>query len=363
MSGSMQAPHLVQAVGHLSHGFLPSGPGQHHSRPPVQAIATTPLTRQTSQGVVRRVEVVSTGMQTDLRDAGSSARRSVRISGQSPANSLLYKRGTPGSHRRRRSVAGLVGNGRVRLSSHSLDPQSSVLDCSDRQLSDPPSGSLVASSPMVCAAARAVGRVTSPPPEGRRSSAGPLPQVPGPAADTPVPPIDCLDSLQQSFQAAGLSKGAASLASKARRSSTRYTYNSRLVRFSSWCLDRQISPLSAPLDQVAEFLLSLFNDGLQANTIQGYRTAIAAIHLGFADGSSVSSNPSLASMIKGVFPRASPGAFPGTGVGSASSTALHCHIPIRHGQALALRSHASDSIPHRRGFGPPMQRAPRSFAK
>ena len=232
LSGSMQAPHLVQAVGHLSHGFLPSGPGQHHSRPPVQAIATTPLTRRTSQGVVRRVEVVSTGMQTDLRDAGSSARRSVRIPGQSPASSILFKRGTPGSHRRRRSVAGLVGNGRVRLSSHSLDPQSSVLDCSDRQLSDPPSGSLVASSPMVCAAARAVGRVTSPPPEGRRSSAGPLPQVPGPAADTPVPPIDCLDSLQQSFQAAGLSKGAASLASKARRSSTRYTYNSRLVRFS-----------------------------------------------------------------------------------------------------------------------------------
>ena len=113
----------------------------------------------------------------------------------------------------------------------------------------------------VCAAARAVGRVTSPPLEGRRSSAGPLPQVPGPAADTPVPPIDCLDSLQQSFQAAGLSKGAASLASKARRSSTRYTYNSRLVRFSSWCLDRQISPLSAPLDQVAEFLYHFLTTG------------------------------------------------------------------------------------------------------
>ena len=299
--GGLQAPLLVSSVGHFPHRLLPAGAGQHHSRSPVKTIAEALHSGSACQGVIRRVEVESTGVQTDLQVDGSPSRRSVCISEQSSTVSVLLKRGRPGGHRRRRSVAGLGRTGRVRIPAHRPYPQSTLQDRSDEQLSDPSGGPLVASTSLVCSAARAVGRDASPPPKGSRSPGGSSPQIPCSAANSPVPPIDCLDTLQQSFQAAGLSRGAAALASKARRPSTRYTYNSRLVRFRSWCRDRQISPFSAPVDQVAEFLLSLFNDGLQANTIQGYRTAIAAIHRGFADGSCVSTNSSLASMIKGAF--------------------------------------------------------------
>ena len=52
--------------------------------------------------------------------------------------------------------------------------------------------------------------------------------------------------------------------------------------------------------------MSLFASGVQVNTIQGYRTAIGAIHRGFPDGSIVSNNSVLSSMIKGAFIKRPP---------------------------------------------------------
>jgi hypothetical protein len=52
---------------------------------------------------------------------------------------------------------------------------------------------------------------------------------------------------------------------------------------------------------VADFLVEVFQSGAQARTVQGYRTAIGAIHLGFPGGATVSSSPVLSSLIKGIF--------------------------------------------------------------
>ena len=54
---------------------------------------------------------------------------------------------------------------------------------------------------------------------------------------------------------------------------------------------------------MADFLLSLFNEGRQIATIRGYRSAIASIHEGFSDGSSVSSSEDLTKLVKGMFLR------------------------------------------------------------
>jgi hypothetical protein len=65
------------------------------------------------------------------------------------------------------------------------------------------------------------------------------------------------------------------------RQSTRAIYDSKWSIFCSWCLSKQIDPLSITAQQLAEFFLYLFEDkGYTPSTIKGYRSAIArTIHL------------------------------------------------------------------------------------
>ena len=60
------------------------------------------------------------------------------------------------------------------------------------------------------------------------------------------------------------------------RQSTRAIYDSKWSIFCSWCLSKQIDPLSITAQQLAEFFLYLFEDkGYTPSTIKGYRSAIA----------------------------------------------------------------------------------------
>ena len=92
---------------------------------------------------------------------------------------------------------------------------------------------------------------------------------------------------------AGLSERAAAFVACSRRESTREAYFSRLAGFFSWCDSHGVDPSSAPLTEVADFLIALFDKGRSISTIHGYRSATAAILTGFADGSCISTAPSL----------------------------------------------------------------------
>ena len=52
--------------------------------------------------------------------------------------------------------------------------------------------------------------------------------------------------------------------------------------------------------------MHLFRSGLQVTTIRNYRSAIAAIHQGFADGSSISSNDAIHHLFRGMFTQRPP---------------------------------------------------------
>lgn len=52
---------------------------------------------------------------------------------------------------------------------------------------------------------------------------------------------------------------------------------------------------------VADFLISLFDKGRALSTIRGYRSAIAAIHVGFPDGSGVSKSHFLSKLLRSFF--------------------------------------------------------------
>ena len=115
------------------------------------------------------------------------------------------------------------------------------------------------------------------------------------------PPFDCLAVDQRALRKAGLSERAAQVAAASRRPSTIRMYNSRICHWHKWCGSRGQSPDSASVGAVADFLTGLHDQGLQTNTIAGYRSAIGSVHTGFADGTSVSNNPLIHRLVRGLF--------------------------------------------------------------
>ena len=118
--------------------------------------------------------------------------------------------------------------------------------------------------------------------------------------------VNCMASVRKSFVDRGFSANVADTAARARRESTRQVSGSRLRHYSRWCVDRGVDPVKAPLTEVAEFLENLRTirhkgNPLAPSTFAGYRSAIAAIHQGFPDGSKVSSNTDLSTLLKGIF--------------------------------------------------------------
>uniref|UniRef100_UPI0039810B61 site-specific integrase n=1 Tax=Salmonella sp. s55884 TaxID=3159683 RepID=UPI0039810B61 len=91
--------------------------------------------------------------------------------------------------------------------------------------------------------------------------------------------------VRDKFRAEGLQDDVANLAAESRRPSTIRTYNSRVTRFRDWCTPRKIPICSASIADIPSFLKHIFDEGKQVSTIKNYRSAIAAIHTGFADGS------------------------------------------------------------------------------
>ena len=88
---------------------------------------------------------------------------------------------------------------------------------------------------------------------------------------------------------------------ESRRASTLKVYNARLAAFSDWCEERGHFPREVSCPTVADFLIHLFDKGLSLSTIRGYRSAISAVHGGFADGTRVSDSPELGRLCRSFF--------------------------------------------------------------
>ena len=128
----------------------------------------------------------------------------------------------------------------------------------------------------------------------------------GDTPETGRAPPDCMAIVREANIQAGLSERAAALIAGSRRESTCDTYNSRLAGYFQWCDSHGVDPRSAPVTQVVDFLITLFDKGREVSTICGYRSAIAAIHTGFSDGTCVSSAPCLGKLLRALYLKRSP---------------------------------------------------------
>ncbi|CAC5371519.1 unnamed protein product [Mytilus coruscus] len=106
--------------------------------------------------------------------------------------------------------------------------------------------------------------------------------------------------LNRNFKAGGFSESARNLLNASWRKGTQQDYIAKFEKYSSWCTGKQIDPYSATLSQIADFLASLFESGLQYRTISGYRSMLSAV-LSPIDNYLVGQHPYISRLIKGVF--------------------------------------------------------------
>ena len=154
---------------------------------------------------------------------------------------------------------------------------------------------------------------------GRPTSGSPEDPAPSPGPDSAADIADsaslaersapdCVAIIRRTGTQAGPSDRAAALVASSRRVSTCESYNSRLVGFFllHWCESHGVDPRSAPVHHIAVFLIDLFDKGRSISTIRGHRSAIVAIHSGFADGTCVSTAPCLSNLIRALFLKRPP---------------------------------------------------------
>ncbi|CAG2222302.1 unnamed protein product [Mytilus edulis] len=110
--------------------------------------------------------------------------------------------------------------------------------------------------------------------------------------------ICTLGCCQDSLRKGGFSEGATKRISGSVRQSTGAVYDSKWSIFCTWCLSKQINPLSVTVQQLADFFLYLFEEkGYSPSTIKGYRSAIART-ISLSGGSDFGDNEFLSLLIK-----------------------------------------------------------------
>jgi len=299
LSGGMQGAVLVRGEIHFPDGGVPSRGGQRPSGRSVEGRSSDHSSAPV-EGVIGGVAPTPVRLPLHLYPSGSPSYRSICVQTQPAAPELLFLGGRPGGNGDQRHGSGLVGPSGLCISTNRNGATSSGQIESDSSLQNSASGTPVAETTLVPPPPGALSGRARPPSNPTRPSVDIRVRSESPSQDSRVPSADCMDHLRRSFLKAGFSGPAADIASQARRQSTRSTYFARFQRFERWCQRIPCDPYLAPVARVADFLTEVFRGGAQPRTIQGYRAALAAIHHGFSDGSTISTSPLLAQLLKGM---------------------------------------------------------------
>ena len=121
-----------------------------------------------------------------------------------------------------------------------------------------------------------------------------------PTCSNGPPTLSRVACLRESYRAGGLSEGVVQLLRSSWRSSTETAYSSAWRQWDSWCTQRGLDPLSAPVSSVLEFLFCQYTQGKQYRTINTIRSAISMTHQE-VDGTRVGQHPLVTRLLKGVF--------------------------------------------------------------
>ena len=107
-----------------------------------------------------------------------------------------------------------------------------------------------------------------------------------------------LDIVRQSYQKMGFSAEVSKFMSNVHRDNTIKAYDSTWRRWTSWCNINRIDKISPTLNDIANFLLYLYNKGLEASSIAQCRSALSS-SLPSINGQRIGQNPAICALIKG----------------------------------------------------------------
>ena len=109
-----------------------------------------------------------------------------------------------------------------------------------------------------------------------------------------------LDCVVQQLDAKGVSKDAAELIQASWRKGTQKSYATTWGKWCGWCDRRETDPVSAPVKCLLYFITEEFKNGKQYSTLNTYRSAISATHVGYS-GTPASQHPLLCRLLQGIF--------------------------------------------------------------
>ena len=114
------------------------------------------------------------------------------------------------------------------------------------------------------------------------------------------PPAGRLATIRQSYTEAGISGQTQNLLVAAWRKGTSAAYTSAWGKWDSWCRERKINPVHAPIESILEFLIAEFHAGKVFRTLNDYRSAISSTHPSI-DSVRVGGHPLVVQLLKGAF--------------------------------------------------------------
>ena len=90
----------------------------------------------------------------------------------------------------------------------------------------------------------------------------------------------------------GISSNAAKLISQSGRPGSIASYKPAMNKWTSWCVREKIDPFYAPLSKIANYLSTLFEEGLQYQTVNAHQSVISA-NYSFINGELIDFDPSV----------------------------------------------------------------------
>ena len=120
--------------------------------------------------------------------------------------------------------------------------------------------------------------------------------------DSPTnpPPAGRMAYHRQQYEEGGFSVKARDLLSAAWRRNTSDQYASAWRKWTSWCAERKVNPISASLSDIINFPAGEYQQGKQYRTLNVYRSAISMTHP-VIDSHRVGEHPMICQLLKGIF--------------------------------------------------------------
>ena len=119
------------------------------------------------------------------------------------------------------------------------------------------------------------------------------------------PEISGVENIRDRLRSIGFSEDSSELFLEARRSGTRTAFQGPWKKWCSWCVEGQIDTLQASVGNIANFLTSCLNRGLEYATLNTYRSTISAYHP-MVDCHNVGQHPFIVRLMKGAFNKKPP---------------------------------------------------------